>query len=866
MSREAQPDRSLTIPLRVFASRTGVPVERRREPLTLGIPFPRGLLGRPHDLRLVSPGGEPSGIQSRALAYWPDRSVQWALVDFQADLRAADSATYLLHISPDVVVDMPSAVTVVQSDAEVVAETGTAQFSIRRGETFPFSAVVVDGRDAVNPDQTGLRIESDSGQQFTVEVAGFTVEERGPMRVAVLVTGAVVSSGGRSPLVCSARLHFFAGSATVRIELTITNRRRAEHPGGYWDLGDTGSTLIRDASLLLTMPQEPTTADIWCSAEPDSELLSKHGPLEIHQDSSGGENWQSSNHINRDRIVPTVFRGYRLTSGAGNEAGLRATPIVTIARDGRTIGITTRHFWQNFPKAIEAAHDSIVFRLWPRQSRSLHEIQGGEQKTQVLHVAFAADTVDPVPLNWCRSPLLVRADPEWYSGAGAAPYLMSGQSDADRERTALIQSAIEGDDSFERKREAVDEYGWRHFGDLYGDHETAFHTGPTPLVSHYNNQYDAIAGLALQFLRTGDPRWWSQMTELAAHVCDIDIYHTIEDKSAYNGGMFWHTAHYADADTATHRTYPRHAHAGSGGPSCEHNYATGLLLHHFLTGDARSKDAVLGLAQWVLDMDDGSKTLFRWIDRGSTGLASASGSVDYHGPGRGAGNSIRTLLDGYRGSGDRRFLDKAEELIRRCIHPNDSVDARNLLDAERRWFYTVFLQVLGRYLDDKIELGEVDHMYGYARASLLLYARWMAIHERPYLDHPEILEFPNETWAAQDIRKSDVLLFAAKHAEEAEGRLFRERAAFFYHYSTTTLSASPNHGRTRPTVLMLTNGFLHAYFAHHPAERASSPAVSALNWGEPRRFAPQKLRARKRALILVSAGASAVMLALLFLL
>jgi hypothetical protein len=76
-------------------------------------------------------------------------------------------------------------------------------------------------------------------------------------------------------------------------------------------------------------------------------------------------------------------------------------------------------------------------------------------------------------------------------------------------------------------------------------------------VSHYNNQYDPVAGFVFQFLRTGDPRWWTMATELASHVIDIDVYHTTRDKSAYNHGLFWHTYHYGDADTATHRTYPR---------------------------------------------------------------------------------------------------------------------------------------------------------------------------------------------------------------------------------------------------------------------------------------------------------------------
>jgi hypothetical protein len=44
--------------------------------------------------------------------------------------------------------------------------------------------------------------------------------------------------------------------------------------------------------------------------------LSKDIPnLLIYQDSSGGENWQSLNHVNRDNEVKTSFRGYKLLEG-----------------------------------------------------------------------------------------------------------------------------------------------------------------------------------------------------------------------------------------------------------------------------------------------------------------------------------------------------------------------------------------------------------------------------------------------------------------------------------------------------------------------------------------------------------------------
>ena len=59
----------------------------------------------------------------------------------------------------------------------------------------------------------------------------------------------------------------------------------------------------------------------------------------------------------------------------------------------------------------------------------------------------------------------------------------------------------------------------------------------------------------------------------------------------------------------------------------------------------------------------------------------------------------------------------AEALIRRSIHPHDDIGARDLLNAELRWSYTVFLAVLDRYLRVKAEAGATDRMAAYAEAT-----------------------------------------------------------------------------------------------------------------------------------------------------
>ena len=492
--------------------------------------------------------------------------------------------------------------------------------------------------------------------------------------------------------------------------------------------------------------------------------------------------------------------------GSGEEvAGLRATPIASLDTGDSRITIAAPCFWEVFPKSLTLSQEACAVGVLPRQFSDSHELQGGERTTFVFVLAVGDDSVSGEPLAWVRSPLRVSVDPDVYRRAGLWAPLAVGSPAAQRKYEDLVEGVIAGDSPFSDRREIIDEFGWRHFGEIYADHEAVSRAG---LISHYNNQYDAIAGMASRFMQTGDARWWSAMCELAAHVTDIDLYHTTGDRAAYNGGYFWHTQHYVDAGTATHRSYSRLSVSSGGGPSSEHNYTTGLLLHYFLTGCQRSRCAVLQLADWVIDMDDGRKSRFRWIDRGPTGLASCTRSTDFHGPGRGAGNSINALLDAHRLSGEARYLEKADALVARCVHPDDDQAALQLLDSENRWSYTVFLQTLGKYLDYRADRGLVDERYGYARDVLLNYARWMAEHERPSLERPEQLEYPTETWAAQDIRKAAVFEFAARHTrDEADRTRFLERAAHFFDYSVNTLAEAATGRLARPLVLLLAYGF-----------------------------------------------------------
>ena len=812
---------------------------RKKEPITWGVSFPKGVVKDTKELSLLDPQGNPLPCQWKVFLRWTDRSIKWVLCDFLAELTPHETKQYRIALKAKQPKKTPLRIS--KERNEILIHTGFTSF--RCSKQSPWLAeITLDGKSFLDIQSTWQLLGNKKDPaRFVVE--NIQVEDSGPVRCTVATTGHIISKKQDLRLWFYQRLSFFSGLPLVKVELTVRNPRRAKHKGGLWDLGDPGSMYLKDLSLILK-PSSPIKQIIFCT-EPRSTKREGLPPLKIYQDSSGGELWQSPAHVNRDGIIPLTFRGYRLKYSTGEEYGLRATPLIkAIAENGAEIAFAMTYFWQNFPKALEVKAQEIRLGLFPEEFADLHEIQGGEQKTHVFWLAFGSEENPAPDLSWVVNPLVPILDPEWISQSKALLYFLPEKEDH-LDYLETIKAGIKGENSFFTKREKIDEYGWRNFGDVYADHETTFHKGKRPLVSHYNNQYDLIYSFLFHFLRSEDPRWFQLGLELATHVYDIDIYHTNEDKPAYNNGLFWHTFHYVDAGRSTHRCYSRDAGVVGGGPSNEHLYSSGLLLYYFLTGDPRAKEAVINFGEHVIEMDKPLKIL-RWLDKSPSGLASQTRDPWYHGPGRGAGNSINCLLDAYVLTGEEKYLNKAEELIRRCIHPKDDIEARGLRRPEERWSYTVFLQVLGKYLFLKMEWQQLDYMFAYARASLLHYARWMAENEYFYLDKPELLEYPTETWAAQEIRKAEVFNLAAYFANhEEERRLFRKKATWFYKESLKRLLKFPTWSCARPLAIVLSSGFSYTWF-----ERANpSPwPEGTYDFGEPQKFVPQKLRIKQKFL------------------
>ncbi|MBD3673126.1 MAG: hypothetical protein HUJ26_06325 [Planctomycetaceae bacterium] len=829
------------MPVRMRTNRT---VTSGPRPVQFGICLPVGWSHTiPAGAWEQSDGQSSLEVQFKPLTHYFDGSLQWLQVDmiWPADEEVPESGQVLLF--PAEAPDEDSGLR--QSSAAVSSLTvpwgeESLTFDVREGR------LQCSGKSLFTGDGIVWQYRDDRGELHTPVWDSMVLEERGSVKTSILLRGRLKTK--QAMLRMEARIVLFPEIEILRLETTLHNPRRAQHPGGIWDLGDKGSIFFRELSVQVHFRQSNESILSW-SVDEDGPVNNRQVRyVKLYQDSSGGENWNSRNHVNAEGEIVPQFRGFQLDIDGQQERGDRATPSMGVSNERYAIGVVYPEFWQQFPKSLELSTSRLAVELFPGQTASPHELQGGERKTHRFWLSLSAgegrDSVESV--RGLTSPVVVIPDQDYFMSQGA---ISDGTniSACDRPHLdRLLQAALEGERSLYKSRERVDEYGWRNYGELVADHEEMYYSGPLPLVSHYNNQFDPIYGFLLNFLRVGDLRFFELADALARHVVDIDLYHTEEDKWAYNGGLYWHTDHYKHAHTATHRSFSKEnrPEAGDygGGPCNEQNYTTGLLLHYYLTGSSASREAVVQLADWVIQMDDGSRSLFRYLVSGPTGLASMTREESFHGPGRGAGNSINALLDAWALTWDAKYLKYAEALMRRCIHPADSIDELDLLNAEDRWSYTVFLTSLLKYLKLKSRFDRRDDAYWYGRCALVHYATWMSQHERPYLDAADELEYPTETWPAQDLRKANVLRNSACYVAEPLHTQLMERGTEIAERAWSDLWSFETAACARPLAILMVEGLKeNATPRLSPSERVPErESIDSSQFGEPIHFEGQK--------------------------
>ncbi|MBN1815386.1 MAG: hypothetical protein JXA14_26375, partial [Anaerolineae bacterium] len=523
--------------------------DRRAEPVTVSIPFAQGKLIDPRAL-VIRDGDILLPVQRRVLATWPDGahpaggSVKWLLVHFQPDLPGNGDKTLRFEVVDELPEIEPQAmVKATETPHGVEVDAGPLSFFIPNAGFLPICDVRLGGvclwGEAPFKGFTmrcdGRGVSSASGP---VELE---IEEAGPLRAVVLVTGKHRLPDGGGYLDLHGRITAYAGKPYLAVEHQFVHAE--EEPELLLEAIDLAFVPQADGPPHLALGQGYYRTEI---QESDGEALAMALDAETLL-------YQSNEHF-----IDSFYGDFWVDWRAG-EVGL-------------TLSIYQAH--QNFPKKLCATKDGIVCSLYPGDAPPAPLLQG-MAKTHRIQLHFhAADT----PLQECSTrslqfqlpdrPALSRA---WFRENN--PWLEDFFPERIPDRLITYMNRLH-----DERPKAV---GMFHFGDAPDARYTNQGRGQGHTV-WVNNEYDRPHACALYYGLTGQRRVLDSALVTARHWLDVDMCHYSPDPLV-DGGLKAHTRYHV---------------IGKVMPS--HEWTEGFLDYYFLTGRTEALEAARMVAENIL--------------------------------------------------------------------------------------------------------------------------------------------------------------------------------------------------------------------------------------------------------------------------
>ncbi|HUU42861.1 MAG TPA: hypothetical protein VMX57_03730, partial [Planctomycetota bacterium] len=212
-------------------------------PVTGGIPFARGALKSPGNVKLLSEG-KAILVQAKVLAVWPDKSVKWLLLDFQAKPSQKE---FTLEYGDGVRgPEVDPLMFMQQTDALVTVNTGAVSFTVRKDGGGFIDAVSFGEKKLF--DSTGKRlnvfdfihteepadyhpmnaiIREGFDDPSKVVVDAVTLEKPGPLHAVVRIDGrytfqnvgsTIEGTDVKGDCPFRVRIHAFAGKSYLKVE------------------------------------------------------------------------------------------------------------------------------------------------------------------------------------------------------------------------------------------------------------------------------------------------------------------------------------------------------------------------------------------------------------------------------------------------------------------------------------------------------------------------------------------------------------------------------------------------------------------------------------------------------------------------
>jgi len=638
-------------------------VDRTGWPVTSGIPLAEGALTDHEASALFTSDGTEVPLQTEVLARWPDGSVRWLLLDFQVDLAPSQKKAFALRFRPDVTRSP------IADPVRVLPERGGRDGLLIDADPLRVSlsspaadygrriAFDVNGDGQFDDDEhitlqpeEWVTLIDDQGERFTCDfrqapVRKIVVEQSGPLRACVRIEGHHLGKFGQMFRYIF-RIHAYRGQPFLRCFYTFVN-------------DDQAAVMAQVNAIALHIPGlgaypadtlkrygSPPTEDCYTILMGRrASAVRARSLLQVDE---------REHEVDRKRV-----RGHAPGwAAAGNE------------RCGVAVGL--REFWQNWPKSLSVGPHGIDVGILPHFHKGLydgkpleeenklyyqlrgglHTFKVGVAKTHELWATFFAGQPDVEKLSdffqAAEHPLLATCEPAYVSSTKAAGEFPPADPKKYAGYDAWLDRAL---NAHLKRRDKVREYGMLNYGDWYGERS----------VNWGNLEYDLAHGLFLQYLRTGDRRFYLRAEQAARHHIDVDVVHATNPhlKNPWGSpprvGDIWlhclnHTGgYYEDAPLPVSRTYQM-GHSTNFG----HVWVSGDLDYYYLTGDRRALEVSLEIA-----------------DAMASHMPTSYGTHI-----RALGWPMILVLAAYEATGDKKYLEAATK--------NWEVLKKNI-DWERGW-------------------------------------------------------------------------------------------------------------------------------------------------------------------------------------
>jgi hypothetical protein len=572
---------NVSIPLSVHeALREGISgIDRTEEPVTIGIPFPKGMLYEKNGIPRLSLEGAQE-FQFRVLRNWSDGSIKWLLAEFLATLKKDKSTEVIIKDGTGL---SSSNLLATDKGKSIWVDTGALKVEIKKERFNIFNKVMLNGEEIVQGGSSrGIVLIDGEEKEFLASQCNdtkVTIEENGPVQATIRADGSLCRDKNKL-LDYTMRFFFFKGKSRVKAQFSLRNasQKSVQHAFIKSLNLDVQVNLTGEKKILVSTHKGPQ----------DLEL--QKGTLKYYQAVSDFPWMSDGDSFYYQGPIPPDYsreeqRGYKqegywiwvneklILSGKRNE--YPDVGFIDISdQKGRGLTAGIRYMAGNWPKALKAdASGKIIVSLWPEENQAGYWIRYGSHNSfEVIYNFHSDKTINPADeMKRVQYPLVAKAPIEWYNNNADGIHPLYRFISFSDEKKLAQKLGIEYKVGWRKPKFEV----WRYH---YWGHGA------------FLNQHDFARIALVNFLR--DDR---------ALIKAGESY--LRAESMFNYYADWAVYHSDDYDYSKKEFLPKENNDKAGLAKVifewEHQHWYGMPLYYYMTGDERIKEAILDLGDYI---------------------------------------------------------------------------------------------------------------------------------------------------------------------------------------------------------------------------------------------------------------------------